>query len=66
MSADLQLLRPGQVAGLLGVHRCTLWRWIQRGDFPEPLRIGRNATAFRQSDISDWLETRQSGDSAGT
>lgn len=31
------LLSVEEVAELLGVHRCTLYRSIERGDFPLPL-----------------------------
>ncbi len=50
MSADLQLLRPAQVASLLVVSRSILWRWDKRGDFPRPLKVCRNATAFLQTE----------------
>ena len=69
MSADLQILqilRPAEVAETLGVHRSTLWRWRQRGDFPAPLRLGPNAVGFRRSAIEAWIESRQSGDSSST
>ena len=64
MSADLRILRPAEVAKTLCVHRCTLWRWIKQGAFPAPLQLGRNAVGFRESDVSDWLESRPTGDSA--
>ena len=66
MSTDLRILRPAEVADLLGLHRCTIWRWIKRGDFPEPLQLGRNAVGFRRSDVVAWLDSRQSGDSAAS
>ena len=58
MTADLQLLRPVQVASLLGVDRTTIWRWCRAGTFPAPIKIGRSATGFRQSDVAAWLESR--------
>ena len=58
MSADLRIMRPAEVANTLGVHRCTLWRWIKRGNFPAPLQLGRNAVGFRQSDVAAWLDSR--------
>lgn len=58
MSGDLQLLRPAQVASLLNVHRCTLWRWMKAGNFPEPVKLGAKATGFRRSDVEAWLASR--------
>ena len=57
MAANLQLLRPAQVAALLNVHRCTIWRWVSQGRFPAPLKMG-TATGFRQSDVADWIDSR--------
>lgn len=35
--------KPGQIAGMVGVHRCTVWRWAQRPDFRREIdRITNN------------------------
>lgn len=62
MSADLRILRPAEVAKTLGVHRCTLWRWIQDDAFPRPVKLGRNAIGFRRSDIAAWVDSRPTSD----
>ena len=58
MSAQLQLLRPAQVASLIGVNRTTLWRWTKKGSFPAPVQLGRNAVGFRQAEVAAWIESR--------
>jgi excisionase family DNA binding protein len=39
---DLQALwlADVDVAALLGVHRSTIWRWLDRGLIPQPRRVG--------------------------
>jgi excisionase family DNA binding protein len=39
-----------EVAALLGVHRSTVWRWLEQGLIPRPRRIG-GRTLWAQADI---------------
>ncbi len=38
---NIGFLRPKTVAEIFGVSRATLYRWIQDGSFPSPLKDGR-------------------------
>lgn len=51
-----RLLRPREVAKLLGVSMSTLWGWARRGHLPLPLAVGPNATAWRASDIQGFID----------
>jgi predicted DNA-binding transcriptional regulator AlpA len=33
----------------------TLWRMVRKGTFPPPVRLGPAITAWRMSQVSDWL-----------
>jgi predicted DNA-binding transcriptional regulator AlpA len=41
-------------------NRTTLQRWQSRDTdpFPQPIRLGENSVAWRQSDVEAWLERR--------
>ena len=39
--AQLQLLRPAEVAALIGIHRVTLHTWVRKGRFPAPFKVGQ-------------------------
>lgn len=40
---------PKQTAELLGVHRATLYRWLERGLFPQPtMKAGRTVRWSRE------------------
>jgi prophage regulatory protein len=41
------------------LSRSTLYEWIKRGDFPRPLKLGARIVAWRESDVNEWLESRQ-------
>jgi len=48
----------GEVADLLKVSRSTVRRLWWRKELPPPLKIGIGLR-WRQSDILDWLESKQ-------
>ncbi len=43
---------------LTNLSRVTRWRLIRRGDFPAKIRLSPNRTAWRLSDILDWMQQR--------
>ena len=51
----LRLLTRRQVAELIHVHQATIWRWIQSGEFPAGIPVGKNSTRWRVSDVEEWL-----------
>lgn len=45
--------------GLIGVSEKTLWEWVKKGNFPQPIRLSPTITVWRASDIAQWMETKQ-------
>lgn len=56
--AQAALLRLPSVIHLTGLGRSTIYRMITRKEFPRPVRLGLRSVAWRQSDLSDWIEER--------
>lgn len=54
----IDLMSPAQVMTRLDIPSTTLYRWISKGNFPKPIKIGPRRTAFRVKDIEDWLNNR--------
>ena len=50
-------LKLPQLTRLLSVGETTIYRWIQEGHFPKPVRIGPNCSRWRTSDIAKWQAT---------
>jgi prophage regulatory protein len=48
-------IRQRQLLKILPVSPATLWRWVGSGDFVQPVRLGRNVTAWRMEDIHSWM-----------
>jgi excisionase family DNA binding protein len=44
-----------QACLLVGVSEDTLRRWVRRGLFPAPIRIGPRTVRFRRGDVKDFI-----------
>ncbi len=53
-----RLLRRRQVEEVTGLTRSSIYRLMQTGQFPRPVRVGPAAVRWRVSDITAWLESR--------
>ncbi len=56
--ADRILRRP-EVEARTGLSRSTLYAQMADGAFPKPVRLGRRAVGWRETDIVAWLESRE-------
>ena len=56
----LQIMRPKQVAELIGIHRVTLHRWVRAGTFPAPRRYGPNTVGWPAHVVDAWAENAES------
>lgn len=55
-------IQKSAVLEALGISSPTLYRLIQQGEFPRPVKIGHKASRWFESDIKEYLEkvTKQS------
>ena len=53
-----RLLRRRQVEEITSISRSSIYRLMQEGEFPRPVRIGPAAVRWRASDLTAWLESR--------
>ena len=53
-----RLLRRRQVEEITGLARSSIYRQMDRGSFPRPVRVGPSAVRWRESDIAAWLASR--------
>jgi prophage regulatory protein len=50
-----RILRTRQIVALTGHHRCTIYRWMQAGKFPQRHRFNGLPAGWRQSEVASWL-----------
>ena len=51
-----RLLKRKEVETLTGLSRSSLYRWIERGQFPKPLRLSARTVRWEASTIDDWVK----------
>lgn len=42
-----------------GTAKATIYDWISKGRFPEPVKLGARAVAWRAADLKEWAEDPQ-------
>jgi prophage regulatory protein len=53
-----RLIRFPGVRDRTGLSRSTVWRLERQGAFPKHRRISRNAVAWLEHEIEEWIQTR--------
>ncbi len=59
-----QFLTAAEVAARLRVTTRTLYRRIETLNFPRPVKFSRNCVRWREREVSDWVESAGSLNSA--
>lgn len=47
-------LTDKQAASRYGISRPTIWRWVNEGRFPAPVKLGPGITRWRLADLLQW------------
>jgi prophage regulatory protein len=53
-----KILRCRDVQEVTGLSRSTIYRMMDRNDFPKATKLGVRAIGWRQSAVNDWIEGR--------
>ena len=51
-----KLLRLRDVLAITGRSRSSIYRDMEAGRFPEPVRLSPNAVAWREDDVQAWID----------
>jgi prophage regulatory protein len=52
------LLRMRAVCQSTGLSRSQLYRRLRAGEFPQPVRLSKQAIAWASNEIQDWIDAR--------
>ena len=44
---------------IVPVSSATIYRWIERGQFPAPIRLGANIVVWRGSALNEWIAAKR-------
>lgn len=53
-----RLLRRREVEKITGMSRSSIYRLMNEGEFPRPVRVGPAAVRWKASYIMAWIESR--------
>lgn len=51
-------IRQKQLLPIIGFSAPTLWRKVKTGDFPKPVKLGKNITAWKMAEVNQWISER--------
>ena len=61
----ISLVRESELLGLKGsnsrsmpISRSTLWRWVNEGKFPKPIKLSEGVTVWRLEDVDAWISSK--------
>jgi prophage regulatory protein len=60
-----RLLRMPEVQRLTGLRRSAIYEQMQRGTFPQSVKVGRRATTWSEAAIQGWIAERLKARSRG-
>jgi len=47
-----------QLADRFDTSTSSIWRWVRRDQFPQPVKLSPGCTRWRLSDVKAWEESR--------
>jgi len=55
-----RLMRKPEVLNISGIEsHSTLYYLVNKGTFPAPVKISERAVAWRESEVLDWIDSRE-------
>lgn len=54
----MKILRIKEISELLSLSKSTIWRLRREGNFPEPLQLGPRSVGWYESDVMEWIKSR--------
>lgn len=54
----MRLMRLPEVERVTGYKRSSIYALAARGEFPQPVKLGRRASAWVEAEINTWIEQR--------
>lgn len=52
-------VRLNELAVILGISKCTIYRLIKRRKFPQQIHLTNNISVWRLSVINEWIDERE-------
>ena len=64
-STPVSLLRMPEIVRRTGLSRSTVYRMVERGEFPGPVQLTSRTVAWASCDVDGWIKRRISARAGG-
>ena len=54
-----QILKLKEISSLTKLSSSTIYRLVQAGEFPKPIKLAAHASGWLERDIEDWIRDRK-------
>ena len=54
-----QILKLKEISSLTKLSSSTIYRLVQAGEFPRPIKLAAHASGWLESDIEAWIRDRK-------
>ena len=51
-----QYIRVKKVAEAIGISQSSVWRWVQAGILPKPIKLSKRTTVWRADEVDAAIE----------
>jgi len=51
-----RMLKLKEVAQITALSRSSIYLYVKRGTFPAPVKLGERSSAWKESEVRDWLD----------
>jgi prophage regulatory protein len=52
-----RLIRLKELLEIVPLGRSTVWKLVSEGRFPKPVKLSPRTTAWRESEVMDWMDS---------
>jgi prophage regulatory protein len=53
-----KLLKSTDITSNYGLSRSHMYALIQKGEFPKPIKLSERSSAWLESEVREWVESR--------
>ncbi len=54
-----RLMRLSEVQRLTALPKSSIYHLMKQNDFPQPLKLSKRTVAWKESDVLEWIESRE-------
>lgn len=55
MDAHEKIIRLPEVVATVGLQKSAIYKKIKAGEFPAPIKLGKHASGWLESDVQQWI-----------